>query len=139
LLAGRQSKAQTVSINAGIELMAGAASRMERMETVRPEDGFGVIAPIPVVGLGFTAGGAGEHMIALRDEKKLSNFIGLDTLLKQKTDDRQKFLEDRSIKLSAREAPQRRSSRRDAARAALERSSPLQRCCLGRRRRRSVD
>ena len=42
-------------------------------------------------------------MIALRDEKKLPNFIGLDTLLKQKPNDRQKWLKDRSIKLSAKQ------------------------------------
>ena len=54
--------------------------------------------------MGFTAGRATERMIALRDEKKLPNFIGLDTLLKQKPNDRQKWLKDRSIKLSAKQA-----------------------------------
>ena len=50
--------------------------------------------------MGFTAGRATERMIALRDEKKLPNFIGLDTLLAQTPNDRQKWLKDRSIKLS---------------------------------------
>ena len=54
--------------------------------------------------MGFTAYRAKERMIALRDEKKLPNFIGLDTLLAQKPNDRQKWLKDRSIKLSAKQA-----------------------------------
>jgi hypothetical protein len=54
--------------------------------------------------MGFTAYCAKERMIALRDEKKLPNFIGLDTLLAQKPNDRQKWLKDRSIKLSAKQA-----------------------------------
>jgi hypothetical protein len=54
--------------------------------------------------MGFTAGRAAERMIALRDEKKLPSFIGLDTLLKQKPNDRQKWLKDRSIKLSVKQA-----------------------------------
>jgi hypothetical protein len=54
--------------------------------------------------MGFTAYRAEERMIALRDEKKLPNFIGLDTLLAQKPNDRQKWLKDRSIKLSAKQA-----------------------------------
>ena len=54
--------------------------------------------------MGFTAYRARERMIALRDEKKLPNFIGLDTLLAQKPNDRQKWLKDRSIKLSAMQA-----------------------------------
>ncbi len=54
--------------------------------------------------MGFTAGRAAERMIALRDEKKLPNFTCLDTLLKQKPNDRQKWLKDRSIKLSAKQA-----------------------------------
>ena len=54
--------------------------------------------------MGFTAGRASERMIALRDEKKLPNFVGLDALLKQKPNDRQKWLKDRSIKLTAKQA-----------------------------------
>ncbi len=53
--------------------------------------------------MGFTTHRAEERMIALRDEKKLPNFIGLDTLLTQKPNDRQKWLKDRSIKLSAKQ------------------------------------
>ncbi len=54
--------------------------------------------------MGFTTHRAKERMIALRDEKKLPNFIGLETLLAQKPSDRQKWLKDRSIKLSAKQA-----------------------------------
>lgn len=54
--------------------------------------------------MGFTALRADEQMIALKDEKKLPTFIGLDTLLSQKPNDRQKWLKDRAIKLSARQA-----------------------------------
>ncbi|WP_354110726.1 DNA methyltransferase [Bradyrhizobium sp. S3.12.5] len=54
--------------------------------------------------MGFTASRATERMIALRDEKKLPNFIGLDTLLAEKPGDRQKWLKERSIKLSAKQA-----------------------------------
>ena len=54
--------------------------------------------------MGFTAYCAKERMIALRDEKKLPNFIGLDTLLAQKPNERQKWLKDCSIKLSAKQA-----------------------------------
>ncbi|WP_413990551.1 Eco57I restriction-modification methylase domain-containing protein [Labrys okinawensis] len=54
--------------------------------------------------MGFTARRAGERMIALRDEKKLPNFIGLETLLTQKPADRQKWLKDQSIKLTAKQA-----------------------------------
>ncbi|MBE0701909.1 MAG: hypothetical protein IH582_01820, partial [Afipia sp.] len=54
--------------------------------------------------MGFTAKQAGERMIALRDEKKLPNFIGLETLLAQKPADRQKWLKDQSIKLSTKQA-----------------------------------
>ena len=54
--------------------------------------------------MGFTTRRASERMIALRDEKKLPNFIGLDTLLAQKPADRQKWLKDQSIKLSAKQA-----------------------------------
>ncbi len=53
--------------------------------------------------MGFTAGRATERMIALRDEKKLPNFVGLDALLKQKPNDRQKWLKERSIKLTAKQ------------------------------------
>lgn len=54
--------------------------------------------------MGFTAWRATERMIALRDEKKLPNFIGLDSLLAQKPGDRQKWLKERGIKLSAKQA-----------------------------------
>lgn len=53
--------------------------------------------------MGFTACRATEPMIALRDEKKLPTFIGLDSLLAQKPADRQKWLKERSIKLSAKQ------------------------------------
>jgi hypothetical protein len=53
--------------------------------------------------MGFTARRATERMIALRDEKKLPNFIGLDALLAQKPNDRQRWLKDRGIKLSAKQ------------------------------------
>lgn len=51
--------------------------------------------------MGFTAKRASEPMIAVRDEKKLPNFIGLETLLAEKPGNRQKWLKDQSIKLSA--------------------------------------
>lgn len=54
--------------------------------------------------MGFTASRATERMIALRDAKKLPNFVGLDALLVQKPGDRQKWLKERGIKLSARQA-----------------------------------
>ncbi|AWI57948.1 Eco57I restriction-modification methylase domain-containing protein [Sinorhizobium fredii] len=54
--------------------------------------------------MGFTALRADEQMIALRDEKKLPTFVGLDTLLAQKPNDRQKWLKDQAIKLSAKQA-----------------------------------
>lgn len=54
--------------------------------------------------MGFTASRATERMIALRDEKKLPNFIRLDTVLAEKPNDRQKWLKDRGIKLSAKQA-----------------------------------
>ncbi len=54
--------------------------------------------------MGFTALRAEEPMIALRDEKKLPTFIELDTLLAQKPNDRQKWLKDHAIKLSAKQA-----------------------------------
>ncbi|MHC2574984.1 Eco57I restriction-modification methylase domain-containing protein [Rhizobium leguminosarum] len=50
--------------------------------------------------MGFTALRADEHMIALRDEKKLPTFIGLEALLAQTPNDRQKWLKDHAIKLS---------------------------------------
>lgn len=53
--------------------------------------------------MGFTARRADERMIALKDEKKLPNFIGLETLLMQKPADRQKWLKDLSVKLSAKQ------------------------------------
>jgi hypothetical protein len=52
--------------------------------------------------MGFTTMRATERMIALRDEKKLPNFIGLDALLAQKPNDRQKWLKDHGIKLSTK-------------------------------------
>lgn len=51
--------------------------------------------------MGFTAKRATEPMIAVRDEKKLPNFIGLETLLAEKPSDRQKWLKEQSVKLSA--------------------------------------
>jgi len=54
--------------------------------------------------MGFTTRRATEHMIALRDEKKLPNFVGLDALLAQKPNDRQKWLKECGIKLSAKQA-----------------------------------
>jgi len=54
--------------------------------------------------MGFTASRATERMIALRDEKKLPNFVGLEMLLTQKPGDRQKWLKERGIKLSAKQA-----------------------------------
>lgn len=51
--------------------------------------------------MGFTAKCATEPMIAVRDEKKLPNFIGLETLLAEKPSDRQKWLKEQSVKLSA--------------------------------------
>lgn len=54
--------------------------------------------------MGFTALRAEERMIALKDEKKLPTYVGLDTLLLQKPNDRQKWLKDRAIKLSAKQA-----------------------------------
>ncbi|MDO5894052.1 Eco57I restriction-modification methylase domain-containing protein [Agrobacterium sp. Azo12] len=53
--------------------------------------------------MGFTALRAEEQMIALRDEKKLPTFIGLDTLLAQKPNERQKWLKDNAIKLSTKQ------------------------------------
>lgn len=54
--------------------------------------------------MGFTAKRASERMIALKDDKKLPNFIGLETLLMQKPADRQKWLKRQAIKLTARQA-----------------------------------
>ncbi|MER9253977.1 N-6 DNA methylase [Mesorhizobium sp. M0598] len=54
--------------------------------------------------MGFTTMRASERMIALKDEKKLPSFIGLETLLAQKPGDRQKSLKDLSIKLSTKQA-----------------------------------
>jgi hypothetical protein len=54
--------------------------------------------------MGFTTLRATERMIALRDDKRLPNFIGLDTLLAQKPNDRQKWLKDHAIKLSTKQA-----------------------------------
>ncbi|WP_339156832.1 DNA methyltransferase [Bradyrhizobium sp. 2S1] len=54
--------------------------------------------------MGFTTWRATECMIALRDEKKLPNFIGLDAVLDQKPNDRQKWLKGHGIKLTAKQA-----------------------------------
>ena len=53
--------------------------------------------------MGFTAARADEAMIALRDDKKLPTFIGLDSLLAQKPSERQKWLKDIAIKLTAKQ------------------------------------
>ncbi|WP_198032609.1 DNA methyltransferase [Mesorhizobium sp. WSM2561] len=53
--------------------------------------------------MGFTTARATERMVALRDEKKLPTFVGLDSLLAQKPGDRQKWLKDLAIKLSAKQ------------------------------------
>lgn len=53
--------------------------------------------------MGFTAARATERMVALKDEKKLPTFVGLDSLLTQKPADRQKWLKETSIKLSAKQ------------------------------------
>ena len=53
--------------------------------------------------MGFTAARANETMIALRDDKKLPTFIGLDSLLAQKPSERQKWLKDIAIKLTAKQ------------------------------------
>lgn len=54
--------------------------------------------------MGFTAKRSTEPMVALRDEKKLPAFVGLDTLLQQKPADRQKWLKEQSVKLSTGQA-----------------------------------
>jgi hypothetical protein len=54
--------------------------------------------------MGFTARRATESMIALRDEKKLPAFVGLAGLLAEKPADRQKWLKEHSVKLSAKQA-----------------------------------
>jgi hypothetical protein len=61
--------------------------------------------------MGFTASRATERMIALRDEKKLPNFVGLDALLAQKPGNRQKWLKERGIKLSTKQAKGVRDAR----------------------------
>ncbi len=53
--------------------------------------------------MGFTALRATEEMVALKDEKKLPTFIGLNSLLEQKAGDRQKWLKERAITLSAKQ------------------------------------
>lgn len=53
--------------------------------------------------MGFTAKRATEPMIALKDEKKLPAFVGLESLLKEKPADRQKWLKEQSISLSAKQ------------------------------------
>ena len=54
--------------------------------------------------MGFTACRATETMIALKDEKKLPAFVGLDGLLAQKPAERQKCLKEQSVSLSAKQA-----------------------------------
>jgi hypothetical protein len=54
--------------------------------------------------MGFTAARATQRMIAVRDEKKLPTFIELESLLNQQPADRQKWLKERSIKLTAKQA-----------------------------------
>ena len=54
--------------------------------------------------MGFTAYRASETMIALRDEKKLPAFIGLDGLLRERPAERQQWLKEHSITLSAKQA-----------------------------------
>lgn len=55
--------------------------------------------------MGFTARRAAERMVALKDEKKLPAFVGLESLLAQKPNDRQKWLKEReAVKLSAKQA-----------------------------------
>ena len=54
--------------------------------------------------MGFTAKRATEPMMALKDDKKLPTFVGLDSLLAQKPADRQKGLKEQSISLSAKQA-----------------------------------
>ncbi len=53
--------------------------------------------------MGFTAKQAPERMIAVRDEKKLPAFVGLESLLAEKPADRQKWLKAQSVKLTARQ------------------------------------
>ncbi|WP_324765580.1 DNA methyltransferase (plasmid) [Sinorhizobium meliloti] len=53
--------------------------------------------------MGFTALRATEEMVALKDEKKLPTFIGLESLLAQKAGDRQKWLKERAITLSMKQ------------------------------------
>lgn len=50
--------------------------------------------------MGFTALRATEEMVALKDEKRLPTFIGLESLLAQKAGDRQKWLKEHAITLS---------------------------------------
>ena len=54
--------------------------------------------------MGFTACRASETMIALRDEKKLPAFVGIDTLLRARPAERQKWLKEQSVTLSAKQA-----------------------------------
>ena len=54
--------------------------------------------------MGFTAKRATEPMVALKDEKKLPTFVGLDSLLVQKLADRQKALKELSVSLGTRQA-----------------------------------
>ena len=80
--------------------------------------------------MGFTARRADERMVALKDEKKLPNFIGLETLLAQKPADRQKWLKDLSVKLSAKQVAAVKAAERvealieALANAVDERASP---------------
>lgn len=52
--------------------------------------------------MGFTVLRANERMIALKDEKRLPAFVGLDSLLAQKPAERQRRLKERAVKLSAK-------------------------------------
>ncbi|MFF8799628.1 MULTISPECIES: DNA methyltransferase [unclassified Methylobacterium] len=54
--------------------------------------------------MGFTARRATEAMLALRDDKRLPTFVGLDALLTLKPADRQKSLKEQSVSLSPRQA-----------------------------------
>ena len=54
--------------------------------------------------MGFTACRASETMIALKDEKKLPAFVGLDRLLRERPAERQKWLKEQSISLSTKQA-----------------------------------
>lgn len=54
--------------------------------------------------MGFTARRAAEAMVALRDDKRLPTFVGLDSLLAHKPADRAKALKEQSVSLSTKQA-----------------------------------